>query len=138
MFERARLARFLLAGASGFTADALLLSALVSWFGWSPYVGRALSLSVAVGITWYLNRTLTFGDRPRSGVGSELVRYALVQAGGVVVNYGVFATTVALSARAERWPIVALLPAAAAAMCFTYVGMHYFAFPRELDMARDR
>lgn len=137
MFERARLTRFLLAGAAGFTADALLLSALVSWLAWSPYLSRALSLSVAVGITWYLNRTLTFGDRPRTGVGSELVRYALVQGGGVVVNYGVFATVVALSARAERWPFIALFPAAAAAMCFTYVGMHYFAFPRELEIAPD-
>jgi putative flippase GtrA len=137
MFERTRLTRFLLAGASGFTADALLLSALVSWFGWSPYLGRALSLSVAIGITWYLNRTLTFGDRPKAGVGLELARYALVQGGGVVVNYGVFATVVALSARAERWPLIALFPAAAAAMWFTYVGMHYFAFPRELEIARD-
>lgn len=137
MFERTRLTRFILAGSSGFTADALLLSALVSWFGWSPYLARALSFSVAMLITWYLNRTMTFGDRPKAGVGSELARYALVQVGGVVVNYGVFAAVVALSARAERWPLIALFPAAAAAMGFTYIGMHYFAFPRKLEAAHD-
>lgn len=131
MFERSRVKSFLLAGSAGFTVDALILSALVNGFGWSPYSARALSFSIAMVITWYLNRTLTFSDRPSKHLGPELLRYALVQIGGVVVNYGVFSAVVALSAQAARWPIIALVPAAATAMGFTYLGMHYFAFPRQ-------
>lgn len=131
MFERSRVTRFLLAGSTGFTVDALLLSALVNGFGWSPYGARALSFSIAMAITWYLNRTLTFSDRPSKSLAPELLRYAVVQFGGVVVNYGVFSAVVALSAQAARWPILALVPAAATAMGFTFLGMHYFAFPRQ-------
>jgi len=129
MFERARIKRFLLAGSAGFAVDALLLSVLVNGLGWSPYRARALSVSFAIAVTWYFNRTLTFADRPSKRVAPELLRYAVVQLGGVVVNYGVFSAGVALSTQAMRWPLIALVPAAAAAMGFTYLGMHYFAFP---------
>ncbi len=138
MLEKHRLARFLLAGSAGFTVDALLLSALVSGLHWSPYAARALSFSIAMIITWHLNRTLTFRDRTSPRMGPEFVRYVLVQIGGVVVNYGTFSALVTLSGQAQRWPVLALVPAAAAAMCFTYLGMHYYAFPRTpLDAAHD-
>jgi putative flippase GtrA len=129
MFERVRVANFLLAGSAGFCADALVLSALVNRFGWSPFTARAVSFSIAMAITWYLNRRMTFKDRPSRGMGPELARYALVQIGGVVVNYGVFSALVTLWGQAARWPVIALVPASAIAMCFTYVGMHFFAFP---------
>lgn len=136
--ERNRVARFLLAGLAGFTADALLLSALVGGFDWSPYSARVLSVSIALIITWHLNRTLTFRDRSSERLGPEFGRYVLVQAGGVLVNYGAFSVFVTLSSHATRWPVLALVPAAAMAMGFTYVGMHYYAFPRtQLDAAHD-
>jgi putative flippase GtrA len=124
MFGRTRVVHFLLAGSAGFTFDAALLTALVNGLGWSPYAARAVSFPLALAITWLLNRTLTFRDRPSTGAGLELMRYAIVQLGGAAVNYGVFFTLVTLSA--------------AAAMCLTYLGMHYFAFPRaRLDTAHD-
>jgi putative flippase GtrA len=131
MSERSRLTRFLLAGSAGFTVDALLLSALVNGYAWSPYRARALSFSLAFAITWYLNRRLTFRDRPSQRLAPELLRYALVQFGGVIANYGVFSAVVALSEQAARWPFIALVPAAATAMGFTYFGMLYYAFPRQ-------
>jgi putative flippase GtrA len=130
MFDRTRVVHFLLAGSAGFCVDALLLSALVTGLGWSPYSARILSFAAAMTVTWLLNRTLTFRDRPSSRMAPELARYAVVQIGGVVVNYGIFSLVVTLSDQAARWPVLALVPAAAAAMCLTYLGMHYFAFPR--------
>jgi hypothetical protein len=53
-----------------------------------------------------------------------------VQGVGVIVNYGIFSAVVLLSSQAARWPALALIPAAAAAMCVTYLGMHHYAFPR--------
>jgi putative flippase GtrA len=129
MFERTRVVRFLLAGSAGFSVDALLLSVLANALDWSPYTARAVSFPIAMAVTWYLNRTVTFRDRPSTRLGSELARYVAVQLGGAAVNYGVFSAVVTLSDQAARWPVLALVPAAAAAICFTYVGMHYFAFP---------
>jgi putative flippase GtrA len=138
MSQRSRIARFLLAGSAGFTVDALLLSALVNGYAWSPYRARVLSFSFAFAITWYLNRTLTFRDRSSARLAPELLRYALVQCGGVIANYGVFSAVITLSAQAARWPLIALVPAAATAMGFTFFGMHYYAFARQpLEAAHD-
>ena len=129
MLDRTRVARFLVAGSSGFIVDVLLLSALVNGLGWSPYPARVVSYSFALLLTWHLNRTFTFRDRSSPRMGREFVRYLVVQIGGVVVNYGLFAALVATWPDAARWPTLALVPAAAVAMCFTYVGMHQFTFP---------
>ena len=130
MRERTRLVYFVVAGGTGFCVDGLILSVLVNAFGWSPYLARVVSYSIAITATWYLNRNLTFRDRSAERVGAEYVRYAAVQIVGAVVNYGTFAALVMLFDLALRWPIVAFVPASLVAMFVTYLGMHWFAFPR--------
>ena len=130
MSERTRLVYFIVAGGTGFCVDALVLSVLVNAFGWSPYLARVVSFSIAVTATWYLNRKLTFRDRSARHVGTEYMRYAAVQIVGAAVNYGTFAALVMLFDLALRWPLVALAPASLVAMFVTYLGMHWFAFPR--------
>jgi putative flippase GtrA len=131
MRERTRLVYFFAAGATGFCVDGLVLSALVNVLGWSPYLARVLSYSIAVTATWYLNRHLTFRDRSARRAGAEYLRYVIVQIVGAAVNYGSFAAIVALFELGSRWPIIALVPASLIAMFVTYLGMHLFAFPRQ-------
>jgi putative flippase GtrA len=131
MFAKSRIVRFLIAGSIGFGVDAVLLSAFVNALGWSPFVARAVSFSIAMCVTWYLNRTFTFHDRAAQRAGPEAVRYALVQASGALLNYGTFSALVVLFESAARWPVLALVPASALAMCFNYLGMYFFAFRRQ-------
>ena len=137
MSERTRLVYFLMAGSAGFSVDALILTALVSLLEWSPYLARVLSFSVAVTVTWYINRNFTFADRPSRHVGSEYARYLVVQIVGVIVNYGTFSAIVMVSSLSATWPVLALVPASLVAMFVTYLGMHHFAFPRAAETAHD-
>jgi len=137
MGEKWRIVYFLLAGSAGFLVDAAILTALVSLAGWSPYAARIVSFSVAVTVTWYLNRNFTFRDRPAQRIGHEYLKYAIVQGVGITINYGVFSVIVFLSAHAARLPVLALVPASAVAMFATYLGMHRFAFPRAVEPAHE-
>jgi putative flippase GtrA len=130
MFAKSRFVRFFIVGSIGFGVDAVLLSTLVNALGWSPFAARVVSFSAALGVTWYLNRSFTFRDRAAPRAGPEAVRYVLVQVSGALLNYGTFSALVVLFAQAARWPILALVPASALAMCFNYLGMYYFAFRR--------
>ncbi|MEM6942153.1 MAG: GtrA family protein [Pseudomonadota bacterium] len=108
-----QLLRFGVTGGIGFGVDGGLLLALIS-AGLDPYLARALSVPVAIGVTWYLNRIWTFADQragseggrqqglretPEAGQGAgwpallrEIGRYGAVQGLGALVNYAAYAS----------------------------------------------
>jgi putative flippase GtrA len=119
---------FTAVGAIGFAIDAALFLLLNGGFDW-PIVGaRLISASCAIATTWALNRRLTFAQRRSPGRGAELLRYALVQTAGLVVNFGVFGLALWLAPPLRSLPIAALALGAAAALAFNFVSARALAF----------
>jgi len=116
--------RFLAVGTIGLAADAAVFS-LLHGAGLPAAVARALSLAVATGVTWSLNRAFTFaatGRRRRD----EILRYALVVGVAQGISYGVFLTLYWTVPRLH--PLAALLTGAVIATAFSFTGQRLFTF----------
>ena len=120
-----RLAPFVLAGAAGFAADASVLFALAELAGLDPFLSRLVSFSVAVCVTWAINRGLTFGPSGRS-VAAEGARYGGVAVAVGVFNYACYAGL--LLALPALHPVAALTVASAAAMALSWLGYSRLVF----------
>jgi putative flippase GtrA len=73
-------------GALGFLVDGGLLYLLVAE-GVNPHYARLVSFTVALTVTWALNRAWTFQARGTVGAGRSYVGYLLVQLAGLLTNY---------------------------------------------------
>lgn len=117
---------FTLVGLVGLAIDAGLFTLLTD-AGWSIAAARGVSVTSQIFVTWLLNRAVTFAQQrtPRRGV--EFVRYAAVQAAGLVVNIGVFAGLLLVPALRE-WPLVPLVLGAAAGFAFNFSVLRLFVY----------
>ncbi len=120
--------RFVAVGAIGFLVDALVLAMAYHWLGWAALPARALSFSVAVLITWQLNRHFTFTAARRLTPMAELVRYLGANLVGLAINAGCYVLLVVSFAWLEARPILALIPAALLAAIVSYRGYSHYVF----------
>lgn len=114
-----RLAPFVLAGGSGFATDAAALYALTGPAGLDPFLARLVSFTLAMGVTFVINRHLTFGPSGRTLL-AESARYFGVAAGVGLFNYLVYAGL--LLAVPGLKPLAALVVSSAAAMALSFLG----------------
>ena len=127
-----RLAGFAVAGLCGFVIDAGITEALVD-LSVSAYVARVGAVAVAIGVTYTINRHLTFEDRRGAGEGRRL-RYVAVSLFAIAINYGAFALTIALMPDVR--PIAGVVVGTAIGMIINYVGYSRFVFTdRRTDQA---
>ncbi len=119
--------RFALVGCVGFAVDGGLLL-LLTTLGWGPITARCVSFPAAVLATWWLNRSITFGDD--GPLLPSLLRYVGVSIVGTSVNFGVYSALVLGSAWMAAQPIVPFAIASALALVFNYLGSKHFAFRR--------
>ncbi len=121
-------ARFAVAGACGFATDAVVLSLLVHALHIDPHPARLGSFACALAVTWTINRLWTFaGAAPRK---RRLPLYVGVQLVGAALNLSAYSATLLLLPALERFPIVALAPAALAGLAVTFFGSKHIAFAR--------
>ncbi|WP_181700410.1 GtrA family protein [Chthonobacter albigriseus] len=124
-----RLVRFVFVGATGFAVDAGLTEALVA-AGSSPLVARVFAFAVAIGVTYGLNRAITFADRKSAreagGRVAEGGRYLAVNLAAMAVNYAVFAAV--LTAAPGLRPMLAVAAGSGVAMVVSYLGYSRFVF----------
>ena len=118
--------RFAAIGAIGFVVDGGILTILNSAYGLNLFYARLVSFSVAVTVTWFLNRQLTFRATPEPG--REWGRYAVVNSIGALLNMGIFFWLVYTFDVLAEWPIVALAIAASIALVFNFLGSRHIAF----------
>jgi putative flippase GtrA len=116
---------FLLAGILALVTDGTVLQLLTAGLGLSPLLARPLSISVAMVVSWLVNRTITFQRRSAPTVG-ELARFAAVSWVAQAVNYAVFAAI--LIAVPATHPLIALVLASLVSMCVSYVGFRFGVF----------
>lgn len=113
--------RFLVIGAIGFIVDAGVLLVLMLCGG-DAYLSRAISFATAVIITWWGNRTWTFGnhvDRPKT---KEFSAYIIVQSCGAGINYGIYALVLSVSGTGPVQALIALACGSIAALFFNFHG----------------
>ena len=123
-----RLPGFVLVGAIGFLVDAGILTALMTGFGFCHYGARAISFTVAVTATWYMNRRWVFD---RTGIrmsGREYTSYLLVQVIGAVINLSVFVAMIEFVPILAKTPVIPLALGAAVALMFNYSASSRFVF----------
>lgn len=122
--QASRFMRFVLIGGIGFLVDAGMLVWLIE-AGLSPFLARLGSISLAMLVTWRLNRAITFGE---SGDGQlrEAGRYAIVAMGVAGLNYSLFAAL--LLAVPACPPVLATAISTLCCMLVSFTGYGRFAF----------
>lgn len=114
-----RLLRFALVGGVGFIVDATVLTLLVNGMGYGHYASRAVSFTLAVTVTWLLNRRWVF--QAGSPTRREYSGYFAVQLLGASINLGVYVLVIELVPPLARIPVVPLAVGAAVAMFSNYL-----------------
>jgi putative flippase GtrA len=119
---------FAVVGGIGFIVDASILVILVHGYGWGDYTARVASFSVAVTVTWYLNRHYVFSAKKTLNRRSEYSRYLAVQLFGMAINFLVYSLCITSSTTMDRWPVLALAVGSVVALFFNYAGARLFVF----------
>lgn len=120
-----RVAAFALAGGAGLATDAGILFVLTALQGFDPLLSRLVSVGVAIGVTWAINRRHTFGPSGRT-VAAEGARYGGVAVAVALFNYLVYAGLLLFFPR--LWPLAALAVSSGAAMVLSFLGYSRLVF----------
>lgn len=119
-----KLARFALVGGLGFLTDAGLLSLFLQ-VGIDPFSSRAISILMAMLVTWRLNRAFTFTPSAGSQL-AEAGRYFAVAAAVGLLNYALYAGL--LLAVPACPPLLATAISTAVCMLVSFTGYGRLAF----------
>lgn len=119
---------FLLGGALAFITDAALLVALTRVLGLSPFAARPMSISVAMVVSWLVNRTITFAETMPPSL-TEFGRFAAVAWSAQVINYSIFALLLLTVPGLD--PVLALALACVVSMFFSFNGYRLGVFNRQ-------
>ena len=126
-----RFLRFAAVGTLGFVFDTGAFFVGNRIVGLGAYLARALSIFIAMNVTWYGNRSITFrGERARSGRGIvvEWSRFIVTNAVGALINYIVFAALFRFAPAPLNNPYVALVAGVAAGLFFNFFSSKRFVF----------
>jgi putative flippase GtrA len=122
-----RILSFALVGGIGFVTDAAVLALLLAATPLGPFLARLVSIGLAMTVTWFCNRTLTFQPSGRGAL-HEGARYGGVAIAVSIVNYLVYGGL--LLAMPWLSPLLALVIASLAAMALSYLGYSRLVFDR--------
>jgi putative flippase GtrA len=123
---------FAAVGAVGYVVDSAITYAGAKYLGLSPELARPPGFIVATIVNFLLNRAITF-RHSRAPLGRAFIRYWLVAAVGLAVNYAAYSACVLLAPGFGVDVTPAILPlfvaaGVGAAMIVTFVGFRTFAF----------
>ena len=116
---------FVVAGGTAFVTDVAVFHALNSWAGINLLIARFLSITVAMIVSFLINRAITFA-MPGAPRIVEFLRFAAVGWVSSALNYALFACT--MLARPETAPVIAIAFATAISMVVSYLGMRLAVF----------
>ncbi|MFN8722446.1 MAG: GtrA family protein [Rhodospirillales bacterium] len=125
----AKAPRFAGVGAIGFAVDAGLFFALTLALGAPAVAAKAGATSVAVVVTWALNRTLTFRTAGQGGRGAEFLRYGAASLAGALSNLAAFVLVAPFDAALLHAP--AYVVGAAVGLVVNYTLCDRIVFRRE-------
>ena len=120
-----RILLFAVVGGAGFLVDAGALALLLHVSPLGPFSARIVAIAAAMLVTFWLNRTFTFGRSDRS-LAVEGTRYGGVGISAALLNYAVYA--VILLVFPAVWPVLAVAVASVVAMVWSFLGYSRFVF----------
>jgi putative flippase GtrA len=132
-----KLPGFVVVGAIGFLIDAGILTLLMTGLGLDHYSARAISFTVAVTVTWYMNRRWVFEKSTASMSGREYSSYLVVQVIGALINLTVFVAVIEFVPRLTSMPVIPLAVGAIAALLFNFGASSRFVFSESQNSKTD-
>lgn len=112
--------RFGISGTAGFIVDAGLVYLCTNLFDLGPLVAQVIAFSVAVTVTWLINRHWTFAAHASDRWLREWTHYVAANSVGALVINGIYAILVIESAFFSQIPALAVASGSLAGMLFNY------------------
>ncbi len=128
-----KLPGFVVVGAIGFLIDAGILTLLMTGFELDHYSARAISFTVAVTFTWYMNRRWVFEKSTASMSGREYSSYIVVQVIGALINLSIFVAVIEIVPSLTNIPVIPLAVGAIAGLLFNFSASSRFVFSEPPD-----
>ena len=124
-----QIARFVAIGGLGFAVDLGLTLFSARVIGLDPGGARAIAIAIAVGITFILNRRVTFASSDPA-VFREALRYCAVSLAGAAMNFCFYQLVLAHAGPSALALALAVVFGSGVAMAANFTGMRLFAFAR--------
>lgn len=124
---------FIVAGTVGFIVDAGILEFVVRYANFGLLSGRIVSFSVAVIVTWQINRLFTFKQKAISTIGikkvsSEFLKYLLSSSMSIIINFGIYTFAIFSFTLCHEIPSLAVVFGSLGAMFVTFFMSKYWVF----------
>lgn len=116
---------FVLAGILALLTDIAVLSALMGWLDWTAALARPVAISVAMVVSWAINRTVTFAVAAPPTF-REFLKFAAASWLAQLVNYLTFLAILEL--KPTLAPSLAVIAASLVAMGVAYAGFRFGVF----------
>jgi putative flippase GtrA len=121
---------FAIIGGAGFAVEAILMTALTQFAGWSVWYARIPSFTTAVLVTWLLNRSLTFAGRGPQRRSTEALLYGVIQLCGAGINLAIFALCLLWWPQLARQSVVPLAIGAIGGFAFNFAASNGLLYAR--------
>lgn len=89
------LIRFGFAGIAGFLVDSIVVVIAIHVVGLGPIVAQAIAFTIAITVTWLINRHWAFSDYIKTSLVTEWSSYVAADSVGALVNNRVYVGLVA-------------------------------------------
>lgn len=122
--------RFGIIGALVFLIEAAILFALTHELHLEPRLSRCISFAPAVMSAWFLNRTFTFRSKKKTRWYKELMRYIIVNLGGLSSNFATYLFLLYWFEEARAYPVLALAGGSVAGMFLNFIASKRLVFTR--------
>jgi putative flippase GtrA len=122
---------FGLVGGAGFVVEAIVMTLLTQLANWTPWYARIPSFTLAVLVTWILNRTLTFPGRGPQRRSVEALFYAAIQVIGAGINLAIFGMCLLYWPQLGRFPVIPLAIGAIGGFVFNFAASNGLLYARE-------
>lgn len=125
---REQAGRFAIIGSIGFVVDGGILTILSNMYSFDLLFSRLASYSVAVTVTWYLNRHRNFSEKKDRRAALEWGRYAAVNSIGALLNMSIFFSLAHQFKLMAEIPLLPLLIASPIALIFNFLASKHIVF----------
>ncbi|MBU2731610.1 GtrA family protein [Acidithiobacillus ferridurans] len=120
--------RFGISGVAGFVVDAGIVLLVTREFGLGPIVAQVIAFTVAVTVTWIINRHWTFAEHASENWLHEWTRYVAANSVGAAVNNGIYGLLVLTLTMFSTNPVIAVAAGSLAGMVFNFTSSKLVVF----------
>ncbi len=122
--------RYAVVGFTGFAVDTTVVRLMMDVAGLDYRAARFISFSIAVLVTWLLNRAWTFKHTAADAGVKQAAVYVGVQVAGGLLNIGAYNLAIMAAPYLQHglWIVIPEGLGSAAGLCLTFIGAKHLAF----------